>query len=471
MKNSLFISGIIILLIFASSNSFGDNQWISIGLEGESVSALAINPQTPDTLYAGTGGGGVFKSTDGGTNWTAMNNGFTNTTDFYVWVLAINPQTPDTLYAGALYAGAEGNGVFKSTDGGTHWTAMNNGLTYLDLYVSALAINPQAPDTLYAGTSGTHGMFKSTNGGANWTTMNNGLPKDSDSFFPPVDAFAINPQAPDTLYAGTWGEGVFKSTNGGANWTAMNNGLTNTNVRVLAIDPQIPATLYAGTGGSGVFKLVGPVMNISVTTTSVNFGNVNVGQPTNQTITITNQASSTEALAGNVGTLSAPFSVVSGGGAFNLAPGQSIMVTVQFSPKIAGPASASLSITHNATNRTSPTNISLSGTGVTVPIISVTPTSNNYGNVKLKTSKPASFMVKNSGKANLSITSTITGADTSMFTITSGGGSKTIKPGKTLTIKVAFKPTSKGSKSANLEITSNDPATPTLDIPLSGRGQ
>jgi hypothetical protein len=56
-----------------------------------------------------------------------------------------------------------------------------------------------------------------------------------------------------------------------------------------------------------------------------------------------------------------------------------------------------------------------------------------------------------------------------MFTITSGGGvSKTIKPGKTLTIKVAFKPTSAGSKSSMLGITCNDPDTPTIDIPLTG---
>ena len=103
---------------------------------------------------------------------------------------------------------------------------------------------------------------------------------------------------------------------------------------------------------------------------------------------------------------------------------------------------------------------------------SVTPASYPFGNVKVKKSKTASFVVKNNGTANLSIlSSTITGTNASMFKITSGGGSKTIKPGKTLTIKVAFKPTSTGSKSANLEINSNDPVTPTLDIPLTGTGQ
>ena len=103
---------------------------------------------------------------------------------------------------------------------------------------------------------------------------------------------------------------------------------------------------------------------------------------------------------------------------------------------------------------------------------SVTPTFYNFGNVKVKKSKTYSFAVKNNGKDSLSITSsTITGTDASMFTIMSGGGGKTIKPGKSLTIKVAFKPTSTGSKSANLEITSNDPVAPTIDIPLSGTGQ
>jgi Abnormal spindle-like microcephaly-assoc'd, ASPM-SPD-2-Hydin len=215
-----------------------------------------------------------------------------------------------------------------------------------------------------------------------------------------------------------------------------------------------------------------PSINISITPSAVNFGSVNVGQSSKQTITIANHASSTAALTGNVGTLSAPFSVVSGGGAFNLSPGQSVTVTVQFSPTVAGPASASFPITHNATHQTSPTNLSLGGTGVNIPVISVTPTSNDYGKVKVKGTKSASFVVKNIGAADLSISgSKLTGTDASMFSITSGSGSETISPGKSLTIKVAFKPTSAGSKSAMLEITSSDPVTPILDDPLRGTGQ
>jgi hypothetical protein len=164
MRKSFFISGIALVIFVVSSNSFGDNPWVSIGPGGGPVWALAINPQTPDTLYAGTYGG-VFKSTNGGTNWTATNTGLTIT---YVRALAINPQTPDTLYAGT-----DGGGVFKSTNGGTNWTAVNTGLA-TDTVVLALAINPQTPDTLYAGTWG-EGVFKSTDGGANWTPANSGL--------------------------------------------------------------------------------------------------------------------------------------------------------------------------------------------------------------------------------------------------------------------------------------------------------
>ena len=82
--------------------------------------SLAIDPVTPTTLYAGTHDGGVFKSTNGGENWSAVNTGLTNTD---VHTLAIDPATPTTLYAGTF------GGVFKSTNGGGNWSAVNTGLT------------------------------------------------------------------------------------------------------------------------------------------------------------------------------------------------------------------------------------------------------------------------------------------------------------------------------------------------------
>src|SRR5439155_13478532 len=93
------------------------------------------------TIYAGSSGSGVFKSINCGVSWIAFHTGLTN---LYVYALAIDPVTPTTLYAGTR------GGVFKSTDGGVSWSAFNTGLTNLSVW--ALAIDPQRPATLYAGT-------------------------------------------------------------------------------------------------------------------------------------------------------------------------------------------------------------------------------------------------------------------------------------------------------------------------------
>src|SRR2546427_4268844 len=101
------------------------------------ITALAIDPQTPTTLYAGTFDRGVFRSTDGGANWSV-----TGLTSAYVTVLAVDPQTPSIVYAGT-----SGDGVFKSADGGGSWSAINTGLS--NLYVADLTIDPEIPTSLY----------------------------------------------------------------------------------------------------------------------------------------------------------------------------------------------------------------------------------------------------------------------------------------------------------------------------------
>ena len=108
----VLLIGLLTLLLASQAIpvSAGFNVWTSIGPEGGNVSALAIDPATPATLYAGTWGGGVFKSTNGGANWSAVNTGLTNTD---VRALAIDPDTPATLYAGTW-----GGGVFSIQQGG-----------------------------------------------------------------------------------------------------------------------------------------------------------------------------------------------------------------------------------------------------------------------------------------------------------------------------------------------------------------
>jgi hypothetical protein len=119
---------------------------------------------------------------------------------------------------------------------------MNAGLT--DLSINALAIDPSAPATLYAGTL-LGSVFKSMNGGQSWTAVNSGL---TGSI---VEALVVDSSGPATLYVGTFG-GVFKSVDGGGSWTSDERRPDSSTVNALAIDPST-GTLYAGTVGGGVF--------------------------------------------------------------------------------------------------------------------------------------------------------------------------------------------------------------------------
>src|SRR5690348_1137385 len=110
------------LLSFAGIAAAGVNGWTTNGPTGEQILAMVIDPANTATIYVGTPGG-VFKSTNRGGSWTAINSGLTSTP---VNALAIDPSTPAILYAGTS-SGNQGS-VFKSVNGGASWTAINTGL-------------------------------------------------------------------------------------------------------------------------------------------------------------------------------------------------------------------------------------------------------------------------------------------------------------------------------------------------------
>ena len=226
----------------------GGNSWrtASIGLNGAPVVLIAIDPITPSTLYVGTesANGGLFKSTDGAGTWNAVRIGLI---DSIVTKLALDPATPGTLYAGA---GRSYDNVFKSTDSGATW-----GGPSLDDVVFALAIDPATPSTLYAGSGSCvfgfcrrDSAFKTTDGASTWAAIA-GLSNTR------VNALAIDPRTPTTLYAGT-DAGVLKSTDGASSWATMNAGLYPP-VFALVIDPAMPGTLYAASASStgGLFEI------------------------------------------------------------------------------------------------------------------------------------------------------------------------------------------------------------------------
>jgi len=218
--------------------------WSSSGLAGFTVYGLVIDPDTTSTLYAATDGG-VYKSTDSGAHWDAVNgdpdNGELTNTD--VRCLVIDPDND------IIYAGTYGGGVFRTTDGGTSWDAVNGDpilgqLTGINLFILSLAIHPDTPQILLVGTDG-GGVLRTLNGGAQW---NNTLGPAS------VNTIAIDPVTPSTVYAGTTAGGVYKSIDTGGSWLTANTNLPTLSVSVIAINPVTHTTIYAGITGNGVFK-------------------------------------------------------------------------------------------------------------------------------------------------------------------------------------------------------------------------
>ena len=107
---------------------------------------------------------------------------------------------------------------------------------------------------------------------------------------------------------------------------------------------------------------------------------------------------------------------------------------------------------------------------INVPAISVSPASYTFKSTKVRYSSSKTFIITNTGKANLTVLKVeLTGTDANMFQ-TSFTGTKTLGPSRYFYQKVTFKPTSKGIKNAVLQFTSNDPKTPVISIPLSGSG-
>ncbi|HQT91598.1 MAG TPA: T9SS type A sorting domain-containing protein, partial [Candidatus Kryptobacter bacterium] len=181
-----------------------------------------------------------------------------------------------------IFAGTFLQGVFLSTDNGTSWTTVNNGLT--DTHVQALAVSGS---NIFAGTSG--GVFLSTNNGTSWTAASNGL-----GSFPWVDAFAVSGT---NLFAGSYFNGVFLSTDNGSSWSRVNSGLTDTTVTALAVNDS---NIFASTSGSsenaGVWRRPLSEMITAVTESHVSSpANFSLGQnypnPFNPTTVISYQLS------------------------------------------------------------------------------------------------------------------------------------------------------------------------------------
>jgi photosystem II stability/assembly factor-like uncharacterized protein len=219
------------------SSFFSGLRWRSIGpARGGRSQAVAGSAKRPMEYYFGATGGGVWKTTDAGINWRPVSDRFF--TSASVGAIAISESNPDVVYVGMGETQLRGNviqgdGVYKTTDGGRTWTHVGLEKTRA---IGRVRVHPENPDIVYVAALGDpyastpdRGVFKSTDGGKSWSRV---LFRDEKTGA--VD-LVIDPKAPDTLYAGFWevfrtphslssggpGGGLFKTTDGGKTWTEL----------------------------------------------------------------------------------------------------------------------------------------------------------------------------------------------------------------------------------------------------------
>jgi photosystem II stability/assembly factor-like uncharacterized protein len=219
-------SNVALITVLESRGAGVGKSWIGIGPFGGIIRALVIDPQNPFIIYAGTYNGGVFKSTNGGTAWNAVNSGFK---DLGIASLAVDPLAPSTLYAGM----ASGS-IYKSTDSGGSWNKVYQGM---QSYIDQLIADPQTSGTVYALIQG-HGIIKSTNAGGSWSIVS------AKIYSFNILCLALDPVHPSIMYAGSNGYGVFKSIDGGGSWRDSNGGLSSTNIPWIMTDPKNSSTIF-----------------------------------------------------------------------------------------------------------------------------------------------------------------------------------------------------------------------------------
>jgi photosystem II stability/assembly factor-like uncharacterized protein len=216
---------------------FGGLQWRSIGpLRGGRSITSSGSPSRPNEYYFGAVGGGLWKTTDGGTTWRPVTDGQLHSSS--VGAVAVSASNPDVVYIGMGETELRGNimqgdGVYKSIDAGKTWKHVGLEDTQA---ISRIRVHPTNPDIVYVSALGhpyarnaERGVFRSKDGGATWQKI-----LYSNDHSGAVD-LCLDPQNPQVLFAAIWdanrtpwsltsggpGSGFFKSTDGGDHWTEI----------------------------------------------------------------------------------------------------------------------------------------------------------------------------------------------------------------------------------------------------------
>ena len=222
------------------------------------VMALAVSPADANLVLAGSAGGGVWRSTDGGVSYAPVSD---DQIDLSVGAIAFAPSDPNIVYA-AMGEEYVSSGVLKSTDAGLTWTRISDSSLTTPGLANDIEVDPRNPNRVYLaqyagidddGVLRASGFFLSTNGGRTWSRRLAGLPRD----------VAVDPGNPDVLYlamsrvdeGNDRSAGLWKSTDAGQTWSHFYHGPFDPNrsldvsIAVTPAEPNRVSLFMAGTIG------------------------------------------------------------------------------------------------------------------------------------------------------------------------------------------------------------------------------
>lgn len=245
-----------------NSATFGmmEARWLGPGTMSGRITAIEGVNSDGKTLYIGTAGGGVWKSTNAGAAFKPIFDKYCQS----IGAIAIDQKNPKVVYVGTGESNMRnsvsiGNGLYKTTDAGDNWVRI--GLDSTE-HIAEIVIDPNNSDIVYVAAPGPlwsdskhRGLYKTTDGGKTWNKI---LYINEKAGCADVE---IDPSNPNIIYASTWefrrkpfafnsggpGSGMYKSTDGGATWKELKNGLPNKPFGRIAftLAPSAPNNLWA----------------------------------------------------------------------------------------------------------------------------------------------------------------------------------------------------------------------------------
>ena len=228
------------------------------------IAGIAADPGNANNIYVAPAGGGVWKTTDGGSSWTALTDAQATLS---MGAIAIAPSNSQVIYAGTGEANNSGDsnfgrGVLVSTDGGATWTLRNASGAFDRKAIAEIAVDPGNANVVYVavsgggnnGLGGNNGIWKSIDGGATWTNTTSSITSSN-----PWTSVRIDVNNPAVLYAavgnifGDAANGVYKTTNGGSTWTLLANapGGNAAGRIVVAVSKSNSQVVYVSACGNG----------------------------------------------------------------------------------------------------------------------------------------------------------------------------------------------------------------------------